>query len=471
MRGCTEAQLEQSIREADPTLVHDVCQAVSVGETYFFRTPEQFDFIAARVWPRLAHEARLRSWSAGCATGEETYSLAAFLLALMRDGDRKLEVVGTDLVSRNIEVARQGRYGRWSVRHAQQLVPAFHELPDKRIEVDDRLRRTVSFAEHNLLLPLPASFGTFHLIFCRNVLVYFARETAARALVYLATALAPGGVLVFGSMDVPEVPPGFQRVGPTELQIYERAAPRSESHVAESQDRPPRATGSTARPRRRRARRHRHGAPGARAHDAGPPARGAGARPLAPHRGSSVTGPPGPHQALALRRPSRSRCTFGPWRSSRPTTPTGPTSCSTTSSAASPITCRPGWSGRCCTCGSANARSGQRLMREVLDGCRDRPLDEVLAAPAPMTVAFVLASAQASLGGGRNDRLAQGPRGGAPHRPGARSSWPNARTPSATSPLRPRATRPCSGWRSFRWETSTTPSRWRRCEPPCRSRA
>ena len=291
LRGCTEAQLEQAIREGEPTLVHDVCQAVSVGETYFFRTPEQFDFIAARIWPRLAHEARPRIWSAGCATGEETYSLAAVFLSLMREDERRLEVVGTDLVSRNIEVARQGRYGRWSVRHPQQLVPAFHELADKRIEVDDRLRRVVSFAEHNLLLPLPAHLGSFNLIFCRNVLVYFARETAARAIVYLATTLAPGGVLVFGSMDVPEIPPGLQRVGPTELQIYERATARAEAPPASTktridrrQPRPP------DRSRRRRARRDRDGAAGARAHDPDPKARRPGSHPGAQARPR----PPGP---------------------------------------------------------------------------------------------------------------------------------------------------------------------------------
>src|SRR5581483_1741226 len=143
-----------------------------------------------------------------------------------------LEVLGTDLVSRNIEVARQGRYGQWSVRHPEQLVPAYHELPDRRIEIDDRLRRVVAFAEHNLLLPLPPAYGTFDLIFCRNVFVYFARETAARAIVYLATALSPGGLLVFGSMDVQEIPPGLQRVGPTELQIYERAVPKPASEPA-----------------------------------------------------------------------------------------------------------------------------------------------------------------------------------------------------------------------------------------------
>lgn len=393
LRGCTEAQLEQSIREGDPTLVHDVCQAVSVGETYFFRTPEQFDFIAARIWPRLAPEARLRVWSAGCATGEETYSLAAFLLSLMRDGGRKLEVLGTDLVSRNIEVARQGRYGRWSVRHAQQLVPAFHELPDKRIEVDDRLRRTVSFAEHNLLLPLPASFGAFHLIFCRNVLVYFARETAARAIVYLATALAPGGVLVFGSMDVPEVPPGFQRVGPTELQIYERAAARSEP---------------TASPKLKIDRRERR----ERLSDADADVRAATAMAL---QGRGLT-------TQVRRRDARAR-TPSPRVAVPETAPLG-------APPAEPVALHlralalietedtdgadelldnlvrrvpdylPARLERALLHLRLGERSsGQRLMREVLDGCRDRPLDEVLAAPAPMTVAFVLASAQASLGG------------------------------------------------------------------------
>ena len=396
LRGCTEAQLEQSIREAEPSLVHDVCQAVSVGETYFFRTPEQFDFISAKVWPRMAGAPRLRIWSAGCATGEETYSLAALFLKLTGETERRLEILGTDLVSRNIEVARQGRYGRWSVRHERQLVPAFHELPDKRIEIDDRLRRVVSFAEHNLLLPLPGSFGSFHLIFCRNVLVYFARETAARALVYLATALAPGGVLVFGSMDVPEVPPGFQRVGPTELQIYERTAARSEI---------PSTTTSTRVAIDRRERRERLADPDADVRAATTMAlqgrglttqirrRDARTRTPAPRAASAergpLAGPPAEPVALHLRALAlietedtdgadelldnlvRRVPDYLPARLERAL-----------------LHLRLG-----------ERASGQRLMREVLDSCRDRPLDEVLAAPAPMTVAFVLASAQASLRG------------------------------------------------------------------------
>jgi len=392
LRGCTEAQLEQAIREAEPTLVHDVCQVVSVGETYFFRTPEQFDFIAEKIWPRLASEPWLRVWSAGCATGEETYSLAALFLKLLPEPGRRLEVVGTDLVSRNIEVARQGRYGQWSVRHDRQLVPAFHPLPDKRIEVDDRLRRCVSFAEHNLLLPLPGAFGAFHLIFCRNVLVYFARETAARAIVYLATALAPGGVLVFGSMDVPEVPPGLQRVGPTELQIYERAAARSEPPApakTERRERRPRledpdadvrmATamalqerGLTTQIRRRDARARTLAPPAAfldRSRVNAPPAEPVALhlRALALIETDDTDGADELLDNLVRRVPD-----YLPARLERAL-----------------LHLRLG-----------ERSSGQRLMREVLEGCRARAPDEVLAAPAPMTVAFVLASAQASLGGG-----------------------------------------------------------------------
>jgi chemotaxis protein methyltransferase CheR len=219
--GGTQEELLQRAAARDRRVVHALCQAVSVGETFFFRHPEHYRYIASSLLPDLvtARRTGVRAWSAGCATGEEPYSIAACLLDLLPPG-MSCEVLGTDLLERNLAAARAGTYGAWSQRPSGPMLHhVFHAAGDGRVTVDDRVRRATRFAEHNLLEPAP---GEFELIFCRNVLVYFSPEAGRKAVAHLAAALAPGGALFFGSMDVSEPPPGLVSAGLPELQIFRR---------------------------------------------------------------------------------------------------------------------------------------------------------------------------------------------------------------------------------------------------------
>jgi len=212
--------LERAAR-GDRAVVHALCQAVSVGETFFFRHPEHFRFLASTILPELLASGRtgIRAWSAGCATGEETYSIAACLLHLL-PASVQVEVVGTDLLERNLATARTGIYGAWSQRPSGPLLhPLFHALDKGRVAIDERVRQVTRFRLHNLLAP--RADAPFDLIFCRNVLVYFSPAAGRQAASHLAAALAPGGALFFGSMDVGEAPPGLT-AGLSELQIYRR---------------------------------------------------------------------------------------------------------------------------------------------------------------------------------------------------------------------------------------------------------
>src|SRR5690349_13844055 len=126
----------------DPELVHALCQAVSVGETFFFRHPDQFRWIAAEWIPELlaAKRTGVRAWSAGCATGEEAYSVAACLLEAMPP-ESSVEVLGTDLLDRNVAVAREGLYGSWSRRPSgPQLHSLFREEAGKKVRIEERVR-------------------------------------------------------------------------------------------------------------------------------------------------------------------------------------------------------------------------------------------------------------------------------------------------------------------------------------------
>ena len=222
------------------SVVHALCQAVSVGETYFFRHPDHFRWVAKSFLPELLQGGRssIRAWSAGCATGEEAYSIAACLLDLLPwPRTVSLEVVGTDLLERNLAAARVGEYGAWSQRPSGPVLhPIFKDTGNGRVRIDDAVRAVTRFGEHNLLEEPP---GQFDLIFCRNVLVYFSQQAVQTAVRHLSRALLPGGALLFGSMDVSEPPPGLLRASPSELQIYRRLDSRPAAKPAAPAVAPP----------------------------------------------------------------------------------------------------------------------------------------------------------------------------------------------------------------------------------------
>ena len=188
-------------------VLHALYQAVSVGETFFFRHPEQFAFIGRTLVPEwiAARKQRINVWSAGCATGEEAYSLAACLLDLVPK-HVEVSILATDLLERNLAVAREGVYGAWSRRPSGPMLhPIFEEnASSARMRIAPRVRALVRFAQHNLLEAQRA--GTFDLILCRNVLVYFSPDSARTAVGNLISALAANGALLFGPMDITELP-------------------------------------------------------------------------------------------------------------------------------------------------------------------------------------------------------------------------------------------------------------------------
>jgi chemotaxis protein methyltransferase CheR len=221
--GSEDEVLSRAARR-DREVIDALCQAVSVGETFFFRQPEHFRWIAARLSLAWAQEGRseIHAWSAGCATGEEAYSLAACLLDLAPPG-AQVSVLGTDLLERNLAAARDGTYGSWSRRvSGPMLHRVFADDTAERASVLQHVRNATRFLRHNLLDPPP---GVFDIVFCRNVLVYFSPEAARIVLRNLSQAVAPDGALFFGSMDVTQPVPGLRLARPSELQIYWHEAP------------------------------------------------------------------------------------------------------------------------------------------------------------------------------------------------------------------------------------------------------
>lgn len=195
--GETPAALARRVAARDEEAIVALVEHAVVRETSFWRHPAQLAALSRRA-ARAA--GPLAIWSAGCASGEEPYSIAIALLEAGRAG-RGDRVVATDVSGRALEEARAGRYARRALR---KLPPA---LAARWLEGGGRVaaapRAIVTFARHNLVSDPPPPGGPFDVVFCRNVVIYFDPSTAASALRRLAGALRPGGALVLGPVELP----------------------------------------------------------------------------------------------------------------------------------------------------------------------------------------------------------------------------------------------------------------------------
>ncbi len=189
-----------------PGLVARLLDELTVKETYFLREAHHFQQID---WQSLFAAARansraVRIWSAGCATGEEAYTLALLACEAAGGAAPPVQILATDVSERALAAAREGEFRPRSTRDLETALRRryFREEVD-RLVVGERLRSLVSFERHNLVhdpLP-PLGEARFDLILCRNVLIYFDTATADRVTAALSDALAPSGMLILGSAD------------------------------------------------------------------------------------------------------------------------------------------------------------------------------------------------------------------------------------------------------------------------------
>lgn len=190
--------------------VNVLANRLTVGETYFFREKRSFDQLEERILPefigkRLANGRQPNIWSAGCATGEEPYSVSILLSRLIPNlKDWNISILATDLNSRSIERAGEGVYGEWSFRSTPAWVRSAYFTPtsDGRWAIVPAVKKMVRFARLNLVGAEPLDFANvFDVVLCRNVLMYFTPEAARKVVDHLYRALAPGGWLIVGSVE------------------------------------------------------------------------------------------------------------------------------------------------------------------------------------------------------------------------------------------------------------------------------
>jgi chemotaxis protein methyltransferase CheR len=192
----------------DGELLDRLIDEVTTRETTFSRDRRQLDTIR---WPdllasaRAAGSAAIRVWSAGCASGEEPYTLALLACEAFRPLAPPVEVLGTDISGAALAAAAAGRYGERAVRAlaGPERARYLDRGADSSFLAGQRLRRLVRFRRHNLALdPLPpAGEAAFDLVVCRNVLIYFDQPLASRVIEALRQSVRAGGRLMLGAAD------------------------------------------------------------------------------------------------------------------------------------------------------------------------------------------------------------------------------------------------------------------------------
>ena len=183
--------------------------------TEFMRDPELFASLAEHVLPELIAASRergneLRCWSAGCATGEEAYSLAILMLEALGPHvpDFSVKIFATDLDAEAVAFARRGIYPAEAlVRLPPALLARYFTAAEGSYAVTKAVRSVVVFGEHNLGQRAP--FPRIDLVLCRNVLIYFTKELQQRALQLFAYALREGAYLVLGKSETVSPTPDF----------------------------------------------------------------------------------------------------------------------------------------------------------------------------------------------------------------------------------------------------------------------
>jgi chemotaxis protein methyltransferase CheR len=177
--------------------------ALVVPETYFFREFEALSLaVNDFVLPLVASGARPRVWCAASATGEEPLTVA-MLLADAGVLDR-VDIVASDMSERVLARARAGQFGSRSLRNVPDpaLAERWLEQKDKVTRVKPELARAVDFRRVNLVVESNiTALGRFDLVLCRNVLIYFKDETAARVISSIRKVLRPGGALFVGASE------------------------------------------------------------------------------------------------------------------------------------------------------------------------------------------------------------------------------------------------------------------------------
>lgn len=205
-RGVHSYDAYAALLRRDPDESRRLVDALTIHVSRFYRNPETWDAMAATILPDLwrARGGALRCWSAGCAAGEEPYTLAMLLLEHARRAGTSPPdglIDATDYDRGSLEQAAQGTYPRAVLKDLPPQLSRRYVASRDPLVLAPEVRRLVRLARHDLTQELPPA-PPYDLVLCRNVVIYFDAPTQERIASLLTDALMPGGYLVLGKVEI-----------------------------------------------------------------------------------------------------------------------------------------------------------------------------------------------------------------------------------------------------------------------------
>jgi chemotaxis protein methyltransferase CheR len=193
-----------------PDLVQQMVVRLTTNFTYFMREPIHYEFLSKKVLPEFAQQPGysrgLKIWSAGCSTGDEAYTASITIHEFMSKQGKPVPytIHATDIDDDVMAAAKQGTYNAENIKGLDERTRKqyFKPLDNEKFQIVPEITKHVTFSKLNLMKPFPAGFSGFHIIFCRNVMIYFTPETKKMVIQKFYDALAPGGYLILGLSEI-----------------------------------------------------------------------------------------------------------------------------------------------------------------------------------------------------------------------------------------------------------------------------
>ncbi|MFA5961042.1 MAG: CheR family methyltransferase [Tatlockia sp.] len=205
----TENRFVQALLDEQEEIINETLEVLTIQESYFFRDTVFFAYLKNRFFSQLIEKKRqegvkeITIWSAGCAQGEEIYSIAIFLFECLPDRMQwKINLLGTDISALALSNAQQGIFTQASLRSVSDAMKTRYFIQqNNRFILRSDIREMVTFSSFNLARPSQIEYPTFDLILCRNVVIYLSNEAISTALHFFYEKLDAKGALFLGAAD------------------------------------------------------------------------------------------------------------------------------------------------------------------------------------------------------------------------------------------------------------------------------